>query len=118
MEDKVSGDLRVCTYLFFKEFSPQLGICGWQRPPQILVPLPNHVSPPASLDPRTPVGEGWSAGCPVRAGWTLPPPCTVTPAIGMTSEHLLTLWVPWAGPSHRIAHLALKSQAASWITRV
>lgn len=83
VETEISGELRVCTYLFFKEFSPQLGVCGRQRPPQIPVPLPNHVSPPASLDPRTWVGEGWSGGCPVRAGrkCAAPPPPPPQPLV-------------------------------------
>lgn len=42
----------VCVaHLFFKEFSSQLGVCGRNLSLQVLVPLPDHVSPPAGLDP-------------------------------------------------------------------
>lgn len=96
VETEVSGELRVRTYLFFKELSPQLGVHGRQHPPQIPVPLPNHVSPPASLDPMTRVGEKGQVA-PVRGGRKETPPPTVTPAIGGTSEHLLPLRGPGGG---------------------
>lgn len=91
------------TYLFFKELPPQLGICGRQRPPQVSVPLPNHVSPPAGLDSRTWCERGcvrglaWAPGlalspmwCPTLGTWwprsERNPPAAIVSHRGLASQ--------------------------------
>lgn len=57
-----SGGPRAFPYLSFKEFSPQPGVRGRHRSPQVSVPLPHHVSPPGGLDPGTQVFEMTDSG--------------------------------------------------------
>lgn len=122
------------TYLFFKEVSPQLGICGRQSLPQVLVPFSNHVSPPAGLDSGTWVLENVS-WWPARVQQSSPCPCGARPREKTAKDRgdLLPLWTGvttldlWAatwssvavlGPSHLVAHFVLNSWAPSWITLV